>query len=89
MLYLDIENYMLQIKDGALKNVGPPSKSATAKLYDIETAEARAFGDNRIKFVCRDDEGNEVQLALFPEHVETILKDIDDIKQSGEIPEFN
>ncbi|WP_435077748.1 hypothetical protein [Halococcus sp. AFM35] len=51
MLTLDITSFMVELKDGALKNVGPSNKSAEAKLFDVTSAEAREFGDKRVKLV--------------------------------------
>ncbi len=76
MLTLDITSFMVELKDGALKNVGPSNKSAEAKLFDVTSAEAREFGDKRVKCVFEDDEGNEVQVALFPEEARNIADDI-------------
>jgi hypothetical protein len=76
MLNLNVENFMVELAEGSLKNVGPTNKSATAKMFDVEYAEAREFGDKRIKLVFEDGEGNEVQVALFPEDARSILTDI-------------
>ena len=77
MLNLAIEDFNVELKGGALSNVGPPTKSATVKLYDVESAEAREFGDKRVKLVFEDDEGNEVQVALFPEDARDVMGDLD------------
>lgn len=76
MLNLNLEHFMIELTDGSIKNVGPTNKSATAKLFGVERAEAREFGDKRVKLVFEDDDGNEVQVALFPEHARAILRDI-------------
>ncbi|WP_121821375.1 hypothetical protein [Halostella salina] len=76
MLTLQIDDFMVELKDGAVKNVGPSNKSAEAKLFDVERAEAREFGDKRVKLVFEDDEGNEVQVALFPEDVRALVDDV-------------
>lgn len=88
-MYLDIEDFMLQIKDGSLHNVGPPTKTGTAKLFDVVDSEARPFGDNRIKIECADETGNTVQISLFPEHAEKLVNDINAIRQSEEITGFS
>jgi hypothetical protein len=77
MLSLELDEFMVELKDGALKNVGPANKSAEAKLFDVTRAEARAFGDKRVKLVFEDDEGNEVQVALFPDEARDIAADIE------------
>lgn len=76
MLNLNLESFMIELKDGSVKNVGPTNKSATAKLFDPESVEARAFGDSQLKIVASDADGNEVQIALFPEDAAAIAEDI-------------
>ena len=76
---------MVELKDGALKNVGPANKSAEAKLFDVTSAEAREFGDKRVKCVFEDDEGNEVQVALFPEQVRKVADDIEALEAESAV----
>ena len=85
MLTLDITSFMVELKDGALKNVGPSNKSAEAKLFDVTSAEAREFGDKRVKCVFEDDEGNEVQVALFPEEARKIMDDIETLEADSPV----
>ncbi|MCU4752192.1 hypothetical protein OB919_09375 [Halobacteria archaeon AArc-curdl1] len=85
MLTLNLENFMIELKDGSLKNVGPTNKSATAKLFAVEDAGAREFGDKRVKLVFEDDEGNEIQVALFPEQARAIADDLADLEESSPI----
>lgn len=85
MLNLNVERFMVELKDGAIKNVGPSDKSATAKLFDVSDAEVREFGDKRVKVVARDDEGNEVQVALFPEQVEALVGDVERLREDSPV----
>ncbi|EMA47279.1 hypothetical protein [Halococcus saccharolyticus] len=85
MLTLNIDEFMLELKDGALKNVGPANKSAEAKLFDVASAEARAFGDKRVKLVFEDDEGNEVQVALFPDDASRVASDIEALEDDSPV----
>lgn len=85
MLNLDIASFMVELKDGALKNVGPSNKSATAKLFGVTSAEVREFGDKRVKFVFEDDEDNEVQVALFPEEAKRIADDIEALEADSRV----
>ncbi|EMA53300.1 MULTISPECIES: hypothetical protein [Halococcus] len=85
MLNLNIDEFMLELKDGALKNVGPANKSAEAKLFDVASAEARAFGDKRVKLVFEDDEGNEVQVALFPDDASQVARDIEALEDDSPV----
>lgn len=81
MLNLNLESFMIELKDGSIKNVGPTNKSATAKLFDPESVEARAFGDSQLKIVASDADGNEVQIALFPEDAAAIAEDIASVRE--------
>lgn len=76
---------MVELKDGSLKNVGPTNKSAEAKLFDVSSAEAREFGDKRVKLVFEDDEGNEVQVALFPEEAREIARGIEALEECSPV----
>jgi hypothetical protein len=85
MLNLTLDSFMIELKDGSIKNVGPTNKSATAKLYDVETAEARAFGDRRLKIVAEDAAGDEVQIALSPDDAEAIVEDVESLRDESGI----
>ena len=76
VLNLNLESFMIELKEGSIENVGPTNKSATAKLFGPDSVEARAFGDSQLKIVASDADGNEVQIALFPEDAATIAEDI-------------
>lgn len=77
MLNINLSEFMVELKDGAIQNVGPSNKTAEAKLFDVASAEAREFGDKRVKLVFEDDDGNEVQVALFPEDASEVADDLD------------
>ena len=83
MLLLSVEDFTVEIKDGSIRNAGPPSKAATAKLYDVVEVEVREFGDGRVKFVFVDDEGNEVQAAVFPAEAEEIGRRLDALREES------
>lgn len=85
MLNLNLEDFMIELKDGSVKNVGPPTKSATAKLFDVERVEAREFGDSQLKVVAEDAAGNEVQIALFPEQMEAVVDDVEAMREEGPV----
>ena len=85
MLALDIEEFMLELKDGAIENVGPSTKTASAKLFDVSAAEVREFGDKRIKCVFEDEEGNEVQAALFPETAREMREDLAALEADSDV----
>jgi hypothetical protein len=84
VLSLQLEEFMIELKNGSIKNVGAPNKSATAKLYDVTDAETRAFGDERVKLSFADEEGNEVEVALPPAKARTIARGIESLEaESG------
>lgn len=85
MLNLAFENWNVELKEGAVKNVGPTNKAATAKLFDVESVEAREFGDKRIKLAFDDDEGNEVEVALFPEQAREIARGVEMLEEDSPV----
>ncbi len=85
MLTLELSDFLIELEDGAIKNVGASNKTGTAKLFDVESASARAFGDKRVKLVFEDEEGSEVQVALFPEDVRGLLDDVEQIRNDSEV----
>lgn len=85
MLNLNLNDVLVEFKDGSIKNVGPTNKHAEAKLFDVADAELREFGDRRVKLVASDDAGNEIQIALFPDHVDTILADIEALQADSPV----
>lgn len=85
MLSLTLSDFMIELKDGSIKNVGPANKSASAKLFDVTEAKAREFGDKRVKLVFEDEDGNEIQVALFPEDVRAIVKDVERLEDDSPV----
>jgi hypothetical protein len=85
MLNLTLDDFMIELKEGAIKNVGPSNKSGSAKLFDVEHVEAREFGDKRLKFVFEDAEGNEVQVALFPEYARELLEQVETMQEDSPV----
>ena len=85
MFTLDIDRFMFELKDGALKHVGSSTKSATAKLYDVESTAVRAFGDERVKLTCEDDSGNEVEVALDPEMARDVADEIEALEDESDL----
>ncbi|GAB3669159.1 hypothetical protein [Halopiger thermotolerans] len=87
MLALTLEDFMVELNEGSIKNVGPKNKSATVKLFDVESAEAREFGDKRVKLVFEDEDENEIQVSLFPEQVRELADGIAELEE--ESPAFD
>lgn len=85
MLSLELSDFLVQLKEGTINNVGAPTKSATVKLFGVATTEARAFGDNRVKLAFSDGEGNEIEIALFPGQIEGLEEDLASVRASGDV----
>lgn len=85
MLALELDEFLIELKDGAIQNVGPSNKSASAKLFDVESADAREFGDKRVKLVFEDDDGNELQVSLFPDELQSLWEDIEHLEAESEV----
>jgi hypothetical protein len=83
MFTIDMDKFMLELKDGSYKHVGASNKTATAKLYDVTEAEARAFGDERVKLSCRDESGNEVEVALDPPEARQVASEIERLEDES------
>lgn len=85
MLNLNLENFIIELKEGSIKNVGPPNKGATAKLFDVEGLDVREFGDKRVKLAFEDSEGNEIEVALFPEHAREVARGIELLEEESRV----
>lgn len=85
MLNLAISDFDVEFSDGSIKNVGTPTKEATAKLWDVEEATIREYGDRRVKLVCTDDAGNEIQVALFPDQAEDLVNDLEGLREDSPV----
>lgn len=85
MLTLRLDNFHIELKDGSIKNVAAPNKSATIKLYDIEDLAVDEFGDERVKLSVADEDGNTVELALFPEQARSVARSIDALADESQI----
>lgn len=85
MFTLELDDFMFELKDGALKHVGTSNKTATAKLYDIDSVDVRGFGDQRVKVTCTDDSGNEIEVALDPAEAKEIANEIEQLKEESGI----
>ncbi len=85
MLSLDIDDFMLELKDGAFKNIGASNKQATVKLYDVEGVDVRAFGDERVKIAFEDEDGSEVEVALFPEQARAVAEGLELVESESDL----
>ena len=85
MLSLQLEEFMIELKEGSIKNVGPTNKEATAKLYDVEGVDVREFGDKRVKLAFEDGEGNEIEVALFPDEAREVARGIEMLEEESDV----
>lgn len=85
MLSLQLSEFMVELKDGSIKNVGPTNKTATAKLYDVVDAKAREFGDQRVKLEFEDEEGNVVHVALDAAEASDIARGIEALEEESDV----
>lgn len=85
MLTLDLDDFMFELKEGTLEHVGASNRSATAKLYDVTGVDVREFGDERVKIGFTDDEGNEVEVALFTEEAREVARGIEMLEDEGQV----
>ena len=85
MFTLDMDDFVFELKDGALKHVGPSDRTATAKLYDIEGVEVREFGDERVKLAFSDEDGNEVEVALFPAEAREVARGVELLEDESRV----
>ena len=85
MLTLDIDDFMLELKDGAFKNVGPSNKQATVKMYDMDGVDVREYGDKRVKLTFEDEQGSEVEVALFPEQAREVREELERLESESDV----
>lgn len=88
MLSLELTDFLVQLKEGTINNAGGPTKSATVKLYDVTTTEARAFGDNRVKLAFGDGEDNAVEVAVSPGDIDQLESDLAAVRETGLVDGF-
>lgn len=84
MLTFDIEQFMLELKNGSFKNVGTSTKQATVKMYDVEGVDVREYGDKRVKLAFEDEQGSEIEVALFPEQARAVAEGLELLDGEGE-----
>lgn len=85
MLLLDLEDFMFELKEGAIKHAGPSNRAATAKLYDVEGVEAREYGDRRVKLAFEDEDGSEIEIALDPAQASEIARGIEQLEEESRV----
>jgi hypothetical protein len=85
MLTVDFDDLMLELDEGTIKHVGASNKSATAKLYHVQAATAREFGDSQVKLAFDDGEGNEVEIALDPDVLVDLADQIESVRDEGAV----
>ncbi|PSQ16861.1 hypothetical protein BRD00_09820 [Halobacteriales archaeon QS_8_69_26] len=81
MFTIRMDDFMIELEEGTVKHVGTSDKSATAKLYDVESVEVDEFGDERVKVTMEDDGDNRVEVALDPEEAIEVMRGIDGLRE--------
>lgn len=79
MITISLEDFMIELKDGSIKNVGSSTKTSTIKLYDVTTTTAREFGNDRVKLEFIDEDQNHVEIALGHEAINTLITDLQNL----------
>jgi len=77
VLTIDLEDFAFELKDGAVKHVGASGVTGEAKLYDVEAVDVREYGGERLKVTFEAEDGNAVEVALFPGEAETLAAALD------------
>jgi hypothetical protein len=85
MLLLDLEDFMFELKDGAIKHAGASDRTATAKLYDVEGVDVREYGDRRVKLAFTDEDGSEIEIALDPEAASEVARGIELLEEESRV----
>ncbi|MFB6070158.1 MAG: hypothetical protein ABEJ76_03970 [Halanaeroarchaeum sp.] len=85
MLTIDVPEFAIKVDDGAIENVGAVPKTASVAQYGIAEATVREYGDDRVKLVFTDDDGNEVQVALFPDDVLDLAADVEALAEESSV----
>jgi len=84
MLTVDIDEFMIELKDGSIRNVGASNKSGSVTLYDVTDLEAREFGNDRVKLAFADETGNEVEVAIDAADAEPLAADLREVARELE-----
>lgn len=85
MITVSLSDFILELKEGVVKHVGPSNKTAEVKLYDVETVEAREFGDERVKLAFEDDAGSTVHVAVEPADASSLAADIERLAEESAV----
>jgi hypothetical protein len=85
MLTVDLDDFMFELKDGAIKHVGPSNRTATAKLYDVEGIDVREYGDKRVKLSFEDEDGSEIEIALDPAQASEVARGIELLEDESRV----
>jgi hypothetical protein len=85
MITVSLSDFVLELKEGVVKHVGPSNKTAEVKLYDVEDIEAREFGDERVKLVFEDDAGSTVHVAVGPDEARAVADGIDRLAEESAV----
>lgn len=84
MITISIDDFIIELKDGSIKNVGAATKTSTVKLYDVTSTSAREFGDDRAKLTFTDADDNHVEVAIPHTAVPELITTLEEIDNSLE-----
>ena len=85
MITVSLSEFVLELKEGVVKHVGPSNKTAEVKLYDVERVETREFGDERVKLVFEDDAGSTVHVAVEPEDARSLAEALERLAEESAV----
>ena len=85
MITVSLSEFVLELKEGVVKHVGPSNKTAEVKLYDVEAVEVREFGDERVKLVFEDDAGSVVHVAVDPEQAREVATGVERLAEDSPV----
>lgn len=82
MITISIDEFMIELKDGSIKNIGAATKTGTVKLYDVTETSARVFGDGRAKLAFSDADDNHVEVAIPHDSIPDLITSLEDVAHS-------
>lgn len=82
MITIAIDDFILELKEGSIQNVGAATKTGTVKLYDVTSSTAREFGDDRAKLAFSDADDNTVEVAVPLDTIPNLISSLETVADS-------
>ena len=82
MITISIDEFILELKDGSIKNVGAATKTGTVKLYDVTSTSAREFADDRAKLAFSDADDNTIEVAVPLDSIPDLITSLETVADS-------